>query len=257
MDKVAVVTGSSKGIGLSTVRLLKSKGYTVVGVSRSGKGEAHEELKADVALKEEVRGVVEYVLDKYKRVDVLVNNAGFGVYGYFWETNLEDEEYEVRTLFLGVLYFTKYVLPHMLERNSGSIVNVVSEAAYVAMPTLLVYSSMKAAVAHFTNGLWASMRGSGVKVSGVYPGPVKTEFSKHPSFKDEPKFNALAVPPEKVAKAIWKGIRTGKREIYVPSRLAVEPYFLKAAMAFQEVTYLVSKVIYGKRARDINLNRRT
>jgi len=246
--KVAVVTGSSKGIGLATVRLLKEKGFVTIGVSRSGGGEAHEELRADVSSKEDVRRVVDYVVSKYGKIDVLVNNAGFGVYGYFWETPLDEEEYEVKTLLLGVIYFTKSVLPLMLRRNYGAIVNVVSEAAYVSMPTLLVYSSAKAAVAHFTNGLWASLKGTNVKVSGVYPGPVKTDFTSHPSFKNtEPKFNSLAVPPERVAKAVWKAIRTGKREIYVPSKLLIEPYFLKLALSFQSLTYFVQRSIYGKK----------
>ncbi|MGC9106098.1 MAG: SDR family NAD(P)-dependent oxidoreductase [Thermoprotei archaeon] len=245
---VAIVTGSSKGIGLATVRLLKEKGYATVGVSRSGEGEADVELKADVSSKEDVRRVIDYVVSKYGRLDVVVNNAGFGVYGYIWETPLEEEEYEVKTLFLGVLYFTKFALPVMIKQGRGSIVNVASQAAYVSMPTLLVYSSMKAAVAHFTNGLWASLKGTGVRVSGVYPGPVRTSFTSHPSFKGtEPKFNSLAVEPERVAKAIWKAIRTGKREIYVPSRLVVEPYFLKLGMAFQSLTYSVQRAIYGKK----------
>lgn len=116
-------------------------------------------------------------------IDVVVNNAGFGIYGSFLETSIEEEEYMIKTNFLGPIYVCKTVYPDMVKRRSGSIVNVVSEAAYVNSPVLLVYSSTKAGLASFTNGLWVEARKYGVKVSGIYPGPVKTNFSSHPSFK--------------------------------------------------------------------------
>ncbi|NON62739.1 SDR family oxidoreductase, partial [Acidianus sp. RZ1] len=180
----------------------------------------------------------------YKDIDILVNNAGFGIYGSFLETSLEEEEYMVRTNLLAPIYFTKLILPRMISRRSGSIVNVVSEAAYVSSPTLLVYSATKSALASFTNGLWAEMRKYGVKVSGIYPGPVKTNFTSHPSFKDaKDSFSRFSVEPEKVARAVIKAIKTGKREIYVPSKIFLDPYFLKFSYIMQSITYrIVSKI---------------
>ncbi|TRM84462.1 3-oxoacyl-ACP reductase, partial [Sulfolobus sp. F3] len=189
--------------------------------------------------KENVFSVVKNVLSKFGKIDVLVNNAGFGIYGSFLETDLSEEEYMIKTNLLGPIYFMKAVLPHMVSRRSGSIVNIISEAAYVSTPKLLVYSATKSALSSITNGLWAEMRKYNVKVSGIYPGPVKTNFSSHPSFKkagSDP-FAKYAVEPEHVARAVLKAIKTGKREIYVPSKLKLDPYFLKLSNLFQSLTY--------------------
>ncbi|BDC19770.1 SDR family oxidoreductase [Acidianus sp. HS-5] len=237
---LAVVTGASKGIGKATALKLKSLGYTVVAISRSVPDVGDEKVQLDVSNKEDVFKTVNYLIHKYGLIDVLVNNAGFGVYGSFLETDLSEEEYMIRTNLLGPIYFMKAVLPYMVKQRKGSIVNIVSEAAYVSSPKLLVYSATKAALAHITNGLWAEMRKYGVKVSGIYPGPVKTNFTSHPSFKgDKDSFSKYAVDPEKVANAVVKAIKTGKREIYVPSKLALDPYFLKLSYVMQTLTYKI------------------
>ncbi|EZQ06926.1 3-oxoacyl-ACP reductase [Candidatus Acidianus copahuensis] len=241
---IALVTGASKGIGKATVSLLKREGYTVIAISRTKPDSGDENYALDVADKGKVLLFVKDIISKYKDIDVLVNNAGFGIYGSFLETSLEEEEYMVRTNLLAPIYFTKLILPRMISRRSGSIVNVVSEAAYVSSPTLLVYSATKSALASFTNGLWAEMRKYGVKVSGIYPGPVKTNFTSHPSFKDaKDSFSRFSVEPEKVARAVIKAIKTGKREIYVPSKIFLDPYFLKFSYIMQSITYrIVSKI---------------
>ncbi|BCS94322.1 SDR family NAD(P)-dependent oxidoreductase [Metallosphaera javensis (ex Sakai et al. 2022)] len=234
---LALVTGASKGIGKATVELLMREGYRVVATSRTEPEVGDYRFRLDVSNRGEVESLISKVRNEIGEIDAVVNNAGFGIYGSFLETSLEEEEYMVKTNFLGPIYVTKSVYPIMVKRRSGSIVNVVSEAAYVNSPVLLVYSATKAGLASFTNGLWVEARKYGVKVSGVYPGPVKTNFSSHPSFKGREITPKYAVEPEKVARAILKGIRTGKREIYVPSKLRLDPYFLKLANVMQELTY--------------------
>ncbi|MDT7862426.1 MAG: SDR family oxidoreductase [Saccharolobus sp.] len=244
MSEVAIVTGASKGIGRAIANLLKENNYIVVSVSRTKADVGDLIYEADVSDKGNVFRIVSEVLDKFGRIDVLVNNAGFGVYGSFLETDLNEEEYMVKTNFLAPIYFMKAVLPHMVSRRKGNIVNIISEAAYVSSPKLLVYSGTKAGLASVTNGLWAEMRKYNVKVSGVYPGPVKTNFTSHPSFKkvSSDPFAKYAVNPEDVARAVLKAIRTGKREIYVPSKLKLDPYFLKFVNLFQSITYrIISK----------------
>ncbi len=239
--QVAIVTGASKGIGKSTVKMLKEKGFTVVSISRSTPELGDLRIAMDVTDKASITKAVEDISSKFGRIDVLVNNAGFGVYGKFTETSLEEEEYMIKTNFLAPVIFTKTVIPYMLKQKSGSIVNVVSEAAYVSTTTLAVYSATKAGLSSFTNSLWATLSTMGIKVSGVYPGPVKTNFTSHPSFSKMKvnSFDRFAVEPDAVAKAIWKGITTGKREIYVPSKLKVDPYFLKLSLIMQEITYRI------------------
>ncbi|MUN29996.1 SDR family NAD(P)-dependent oxidoreductase [Sulfuracidifex metallicus] len=239
MMAVAIVTGASKGIGKATSSLLKEHGYTVVSISRTMPEVGDMRISLDVTDKGSVVKVVEELVNKFGGVDVLVNNAGFGVYGKFTDTSLDEEEYMIKTNLVAPIVFTKLVLPHMLKKGSGSIVNVVSEAAYVSTTTLAVYSASKAGLASFTNSLWATVSKMGIKVSGIYPGPVKTNFTSHPSFAGMKTniFDKYAVEAEDVARAVLKGIRTGKREIYVPSRLKVDPYFLKLSSIMQEITY--------------------
>ncbi len=240
---IAIITGASKGIGKATALKLKSYGYTLISISRSEPEVGDIKFKADISDKNTVKDILDKILDRFSFVDVIVNNAGFGVYGSFEKTSLDEEEYMIRTNFLGTIYFTKFLLPTMIERKKGNIINIISEAAYVSSPKLLIYSATKAALASFTNGLWAEARKYGVKISGIYPGPVKTNFTSHPSFtgvKDS--FDKFSVEPEKVADAVIKAIKTGKREIYVPSKLKIEPYFLKLSNVMQSVTYrIVSK----------------
>ncbi|BBG23584.1 SDR family NAD(P)-dependent oxidoreductase [Sulfuracidifex tepidarius] len=238
---IAIVTGASKGIGRSTVCMLKDKGFTVIAISRSTPDIGDVKLSVDVIDRETVAKVVEDTVSRFGRIDVLVNNAGFGVYGKFTDTPLQEEEYMIKTNFLAPIVITKLVLPYMLKQKEGSIVNVVSEAAYVSTTTLAVYSATKAGLSSFTNSLWATVSKLGIKVSGVYPGPVKTNFTSHPSFSSMAQngFDKFAVEPEAVAKAIWKGITTGKREIYVPSKLRVDPYFLKLSLIMQDFTYRI------------------
>lgn len=244
MLEVAIVTGASKGIGRAVAKLLKENNYIVISIARSKSDVGDVIYEADVTDKSTDFRIVNEVLEKFGKIDVLVNNAGFGVFGSFLETDIDEEERMVRTNFLAPIYFMKAVLPHMVSRRKGSIVNIISEAAYVSTPKLLVYSGTKAGLASITNGLWAEMRKYNVKVSGVYPGPVRTNFTSHPSFKKSngDPFGSYNVEPEAVAKAVLKAIRTGKREIYVPSRLKLDPYFLKLANLFQSLTYtIVSK----------------
>ncbi|ADB86980.1 hypothetical protein LD85_1310 [Saccharolobus islandicus L.D.8.5] len=143
MSEVAIVTGASKGIGRAVVKLLKENNYTVVSISRSKSDIGDVIYDADVSDRSTVFRIVNEVLEKFGKIDVLVNNAGFGVYGSFLETDLNEEEYMIRTNLLAPLYFMKAVLPHMVSRRKGSVVNIVSEAAYVSTPKLLVYSATK------------------------------------------------------------------------------------------------------------------
>lgn len=240
MKKVAIVTGASKGIGKAAAEKLKSLDYIVVSISRSKPEVGDLIYQADVTDKTSVFRIINEVEDKFGKIDVLVNNAGFGIYGSFLETSLDEEEYMIKTLFVAPLYFIKAVYPLMVKRREGNIINIVSEAAYVATPKLIVYSAAKAGLAHFTNALWAEARKYNVKVTGIYPGPVKTNFSSHPSFKNtKDAFAKYAVEPERVAEAVVKAIKSGKREIYVPSKLRIEPYFLKLSNIFQDFTYRV------------------
>lgn len=179
-DRSVIVTGASSGIGRRTSLLLANKGARVWAVARNEarlKELAAEHpgitpFRADVTDDGERAALVEAVGE----VDILVNNAGLG-----WNGRVEDmPAQDVRHLFelnvLAVIDLTQRVLPGMLERRRGHIVNVASIAGWTTMPPLTVYSSTKAAVQSFSDGLRREALGRGVTVTHIDPGPIKTEF---------------------------------------------------------------------------------
>lgn len=214
-----IVTGASSGIGRATAVLLAAKGARVWAVARSA--DALDELAAeqpgitplvtDVSLDEGRAALVEAV----GAVDVLVNNAGIGWLG--WVEDMPAEQ--VRKLFelnvLGLIDLTQRVLPGMLERRRGHVVNVASVASWVAIPPLTVYSSTKFAVQGFSDGLRREVSGRGVAVTTVNPGPVATRFGPRARFED-PRTERMGdglmpgVPVSFAARAVVRAVRMGR-----------------------------------------------
>ena len=213
-----VVTGASSGIGRATATHLAGRRARVWAVARS------EGPLAELAA--ESPGIVPVVADltvdadraaiaeQVGRVDVLVNNAGVG-----WVGRMERMPPErVRALFeinvLALVDLTQRVLPGMLERHRGHIVNVASLASYVAVPPLTLYSATKFAVQGFSDGLRREVARRGVAVTTVNPGPVATRFGERARL-DDPRTQDMGhrlmpgVPASSVAKAVARAIRMG------------------------------------------------
>ena len=244
-DRTVVVTGASSGIGTETVRALAGRGARVVATARR-----EDRLEA---LANEVPGVVPVTADvtdpagrarisaQAGHVDVLVNNAGVG---YFGMVELMTGEYVERLLEVNVLAaiaLTKEVLPGMLERERGAIVNVSSVAAFLAVPPLTVYSTTKFALQGFSEGLRREVAGRGVSVHTVNPGVTRSEFVVAAQGAANPLvqagFNATGLPPWTVANAVVRAIeadrRPGYAEVAVPraiglARLAAVPSVSRA-----------------------------
>ncbi len=235
-NKVAVVTGASSGIGAATARQLARAGMRVVLVARrlerllrleaeieSGGGKA-EIAAADLSSEEERAGVFEWV----GAADVLVNNAGFGWYGYFSEMNWETARELLQVNIGATAHLTSLFLPGMLARDAGHIVNVGSISGSIPSQGIAMYGASKAFVDAFTTSLYRETRGTRVQVSVVRAGPVKTEFGEAALGRE----NGGHVPTEKigvsaehVAWRIWKLLLRPRRVIYVPGWLRVVPWF--------------------------------
>jgi short-subunit dehydrogenase len=239
-----LVTGASTGIGRATARLLAQKGARAWAAARdaqrleslAAEHSAIVPVPADVADDTDRTSLVKAC----EPVDVLVNNAGLG-----WKGVVESMPPEnVRQLFevnvLALIDLTQRVLPGMLERRRGHIVNVGSIAGYVAAPGETVYCATKFAVQGFTEGLRREVARRGVKVTLIAPGPIKTEFMARIR-TGEPAAEAGALdyglPPESVAKAIVRALTherlPGYRTITVPriggfSRLGAAPVMTHA-----------------------------
>lgn len=188
---IALVTGASSGIGRDISFELAKKGYDLIMVAREL--ERLEEVKDDIlkvysinvdikkvdlSIEKECRDLYDYVKEKYKNIDVLVNNAGFGLCGEFCDTDLDKEISMIKTNAIAVHILTKLFLKDMIRKNKGNILNVASIAGFMPGPLMATYYSTKAYVVRLTESIRMElfMRHSKVKISALCPGPVKTNF---------------------------------------------------------------------------------
>lgn len=180
MDKkIAVLTGGTSGIGMQTALALKSAGYTVYELSRRAQGvEELNHLVADVTDEAAVKKAVDKIVAREGKIDVLVNNAGFGISGAVEFTKTEDAKRLFDTNFFGMVNMNRAVVPVMREAGQGRIVNISSVAGQIPIPFQTYYSAAKAATNSYTMALANELRPYGVTVCAVQPGDIKTGFTK-------------------------------------------------------------------------------
>jgi len=190
-DKVVLVTGASSGFGEDVARLFAGEGCKVVLAARrlerlqalaaeiqNAGGEALA-IPVDVTVRAEIEVMVQTALDLYRRIDILFNNAGFGSVDWFERLDPQrNVETIVRVNLIGTMLVTRAVLPHMLERREGHIINMVSVAGLIAAPLITTYSAGKYGLRAFTDALRREVSPFGIRVSGIYPGPATTEFGR-------------------------------------------------------------------------------
>lgn len=180
MDKkIAVLTGGTSGIGMQTALALESAGYTVYELSRRAQGvEGLNHLVADVTDEAAVKKAVDEIVAREGKIDVLVNNAGFGISGAVEFTKTEDAKRLFDTNFFGMVNMNRAVVPVMREAGQGRIVNISSVAGQIPIPFQTYYSAAKAATNSYTMALANELRPYGVTVCAVQPGDIKTGFTK-------------------------------------------------------------------------------
>jgi len=182
--KTVLITGSSSGIGLWTALYFHQKGWNVIASMRNAKErqtKLHEVkgidvLDLDVTDDEQIGGVVDGLFKRYGRLDVVVNNAGFGAVGPFEGLSKEQAYRQYETNFFSVLEMCRRVLPIMRKQRSGVIINVSSIAGRMGFPKHCLYSSSKWALEGFSESLSYEVRPFGIKIKIVEPGLIKTDF---------------------------------------------------------------------------------
>ena len=237
--KVALVTGASSGIGAATARRLATEGYAVALVARreerlhaladeirAAGGEASV-IIADLSDEAAGQQVFDKVRAAYGAIDVLVNSAGFGWYGYGAEMPWPLARQMVEVNALAAMRLTLLFLSDMLARGRGHIVNISSIAGNLPNQGIALYSATKSFLDNFTTSLYRELAGTGVHVSIVKPGPVATEFWDAPTQVPGlriPGERLAAVRPEAVAQRIGALLRRPRRVIYVPRWLGFVPW---------------------------------
>jgi short-subunit dehydrogenase len=232
--KVAVITGASSGIGRLLALRIAREGARVALVARRERklkelaadikqagGEALV-VPCDVAERTQVFAATEQILKHFGHVDVLVNNAGYGHHHRFLEWDLDDMERMMKVNFLGSLYWTKALLPQMVERLTGWIVFMASVAGKIGIPGESAYVASKFAMVGLAEALSLEVEDAGVHVLTVCPGAINTEF-----FDDEalqrmpPVARRSMIEPERVIDAIMRTLALGKHEVTVPPAMAI------------------------------------
>jgi len=182
-------------------------------------------VKADVSNLPDIERLVESVLEHYGQIDLLFNNAGFGRLD--WLENLhprDDIEAQLRVNLLGVIWLTRAVLPHMIARRQGHIINMASLAGLIATPTYTIYAASKFAVRGFTEALRREVGVFGIHVSAIYPGGVSTEFAQHTGARRKTGATtpaALRLSADEVARAVLSVARRPRRTLILPPPMKI------------------------------------
>ena len=210
MKKIAIVTGASKGIGRQIAKTLAKENIQVIANYNKSeeeilklKNELEEEniqvdiKKADVSKRKEAKELVEYVLSRYGKVDILINNAGISEYKLFTEETDQDWERVINTNLYSAFVMSQEVIPNMIQNKKGCIINISSVWGMVGGALEVIYSVSKAGMDGLTKALAKELGPSNIRVNSIAPGIIKTSMNSNLS-KEEIKQLEEEIPLEKL-----------------------------------------------------------
>jgi len=233
-DTVGIVTGASSGIGAQLAHDLAARGMRVALFARRADRleEVATEIRraggdatvhvCDVSERASVEAEVGKVVERAGRVDLLVNNAGYGRHVLFKDHDVDDIERMMRTNYMSTVWATKAVLPAMRRRGRGWIVNVSSVAGKLGQPDEAAYSGSKFAVTGFSEGLSYELAPLGIHVMVVYPALVRTEmFTPEVLARMPSQVQRTFIDPPEFSRAVLRALERGKYEVTVPRYVAI------------------------------------
>ncbi len=236
--ETALITGASGGIGEELARRLAAAGTDVVLVARSAEklavlaadlvrahGVQAHVLAQDLAAPAAADSIGRELAARGLTVDILINNAGFGTYGPFAETPADEEARMIQVNITALTLLTKQLLPRMLLRRHGRIMNVASTAAFQPGPLMAVYYASKAYVLSLSEALTNETAGTGVTVTCLCPGPTRTGFQDRARMRESKLFSTLTVASATdVARAGYEGMMAGRALVIpgVTNRIGVQ-----------------------------------
>ena len=279
-NKVAIVTGSATGIGYETaVHLAKNAFHTYATMRNLQKANGITEMaktenlplsliQLDVTDDISVTKAIDTVINESGRIDVLVNNAGYGLVGSVEDMSIEEMKAQYETNVFGVFRVTKAVLPHMRKQHGGSIVNISSIAGRIALPLYSAYVSTKFAVEGLSESMAYELEPFGIKVAIIEPGAIKTNFRREQAAKgpseDSPYSSMMQSPskaiekmlkhrlyPEEVAKTVIQAIENPKPKLrYIVGKDAEELIELRRKSSDKEFFHMVGQNILKKEEQE-------
>lgn len=223
--KTALITGASGGIGLELAHIFAENGTDLVVIARSVKtlNDLKEDLEsnyrisvtvlpADLTVPETAEGLVKTLKERNIFINYLVNNAGFGDYGLFYKGDWNKQAGMIDLNVRALTHLTRLVLPGMIERRSGRIMNVASTASFQPGPLMSVYYATKHYVLAFSEALAEEVEGFGVTVTSLCPGPTESGFQSTAGMEDARLVNTVKMPSSrKVAEYGYRAMMAGKR----------------------------------------------
>lgn len=272
---VVLVTGASSGIGKAIAETLSGRGYRVYGTSRNTKPGIYNEIispstdsngflrmiRLDVCSEDSIREAVQLVLKNEGTIDILINNAGFGIAGSVEDTTTEEAYKQFDTNFFGVHRMCRNVIPIMRNKKNGLIINISSVAGLISIPFQSMYSSSKYAVEALTEALRMELKPFGINVSMVEPGDTKTGFTDkrvyvagasensayrdkfHKSIDSMVKSELNGPGPNKIVQAVVKIINSKNPPVRITAGFSYKVIaFLKRILPARFVLYVVSKI---------------
>ena len=220
--ETALITGASSGIGLDLAKLMTPDFDLVITARNQSEleklgreleaqhGNRVHVIPADLARPEAPTEILAEIERRGLRVDVLINNAGFGAYGIFAESDLQHDLEMIQVNIAALTSLTKLIVPGMLERKRGRIMNVASTAGFQPGPLMAVYYATKAYVIMFSEAIANELKGSGVTVTCLCPGATATKFAGRAKMEESRLFKMGAMRSEDVARTAYKGMMAGK-----------------------------------------------
>ncbi|WP_047515126.1 oxidoreductase [Methylophilus sp. Q8] len=211
-SKVAIVTGASSGIGAATAEMLANAGYKVYGTSRKGaqaNQRAYKMIALDVNSEASIHAALKEVMQTEGRIDLVVNNAGFGVTaGGAEESSVEQAKSIFETNFFGVVRVIRAVVPYMRQQGQGRIINIGSILGLIPAPYMATYAASKHAIEGYSESLDHELRTRGIRVSVIEPAYTKTNFEANAPEVDT-KIEAYDVARKALAKILKSAVENG------------------------------------------------
>lgn len=262
MEKVCLITGGTSGIGLHTAKVMAEGGYVVYEISRRKEGNEYiHHFQGDVTDEARLKSIVETIIEKEGHIDVLINNAGFGISGAVEFTDTQDAIRQFDVNFFGMVRMNRIVLPIMRKQGHGRIINISSVAGSIPIPFQTYYSATKAAINSYTMALSNEVKPFGISVCCIQPGDIKTGFAdaRKKSAQGDDIYHGkisrsvaimehdeeLGMSPETVGRFIHKvAVKKRVKPVYTIGLSYQAICFLTNILSYRVINYLV-RLLYA------------